>query len=504
MGAGQSGIKMKTYKVYEKKTIIYGTGSMGKILLENIPELNVEFFLDIRGDDIKDFQGYNVYSLHELSQLQLDCEDYVIIITIRNVFEHEEIARKLYELGFVNIIYKAKAILRDCNDLRMECVNEAYEELIVNREMPQYDVFSIIENDFVHKEENYVIQEDDIYITTFLFPELLFTNYLANSRWSRVNFASTYVLVDLYRAFDGAKDVEFEKAIDDYIVNFVLPEANKIGITTGEKWKRVTISTREKIYHEMNAKLVVDPLFFVRSCPTVQYLKNGCFSLISSGKNRVSFLIARGHKMIPVRVTKEDYNKYLNKDAAEELKQYLQDNRIFTLPVPIAHPYFYDYPTEATDYFEKWGIRVGNRLSTFIFSFNKSFDFSKITICDCLEDWGCLGRYLNMLGCVITRRKDKDGDIIKKIDNLFYLDSEKFYGNYHHYTAGLISSRNDSAILDEYLPKIDIFCFVLCENHKYDVIKKVKAEKFCLEGRVFSSIWGTDLVEGFIFCKNDG
>ena len=499
MGAGQG--RMKTYKVYEKKIIIYGTGSMGKVLLENVPELKVEFFLDMRGEDIEDFRGYAVHSLQELSQMQLECEDYVIIISIRNVFEHEEIARKLYEIGFTNIIYKAKAILRDYKDQRMECINEAYEELLVKRSMPKYDIFSLIDKDFVHKEENYVIQEDDQYITMFLLPELLFTNYLPDNRWSRVNFVSTYILVDLYCAFEGTKNIDFERAIEDYIINFVLPEANKIGITTGEKWKRITISTRKKIYYEMSVKLAVDPLFFVRSCPMAKYLGKGSFSLVSSGKNRVSFLIAKGQKMIPVKVTRDDYNTYLNKDVAEELKQYLQNNKIYTLPVPIEHPFFYEYPTEAVDYFEKWGSRIGKRLSEFISAGSKTFDFNEITICDCLEDWGSLGRYLNMLGCVLTRLENKDDDIIKRIDDLFYIDSEEFYNCNNHYTAGLISSRSSYAILKKCLPKIDAFCFVLCENHDYDVIEKIKAERFCLESRVFSSIWGENIVEGFIFYK---
>lgn len=499
MGEKQGKMKTKTYKLDERKAIIYGTGSMGKILLENVPELNVAFFLDIRGEEIEEFQGYAVYSLEELPQMQLNYEDYAVIITIRNVFEHENVARKIYEFGFTNIIYKAKAILKDYKDQRMECINEAYEALIIKRIMPKHDIFSLIEKDFVHKEENYIIQEDDKYITTFILPELLFTNYLQNNKWSRVNFVSTYILVDLYCAFEGNKDIDFEKTINDYIVDFVLPEADKIGIKTGEEWKRVTISTRKKVYHEMNSKLAVDPLFFVRSCPIVHYLKKGCFSLISSGKNRVSFLIAKGQKMIPIKMSREDYCTYINKNVAEDLKKSLQNDKIYNLPVPISHPYFYEYPIDAEDYYEKWGKIVGKRLSKYIVDSSEPFNFNRITICDCLGDWGSLGRYLSMLGCVLTRLNDKDDNIVRKIDNLFYINSEKFYTKYSHYTAGLISSNCNLEVIEEYLPKIEIFCFVLCENNDYEVIKKIEAENFHLESKPFSSIWGTSMIEGFVF-----
>jgi len=59
-----------------------------------------------------------------------------------------------------------------------------------------------------------------------------------------------------------------------------------------------------------------------------------------SGKHRAAFLIHKNKTFIPLALTREDYNKYLNDEVAQHLLQYILDNKMNELPYPLYHPYF--------------------------------------------------------------------------------------------------------------------------------------------------------------------
>lgn len=488
------------FKLNDKKIIIYATGPIAKILIEQIPELDVEFFIDLRGDEIDTFLNLPVYSMQQLSKLCINKEEHAIIISMRNVFEHDIVAKELFNLGFHHLIFKPLCVLEGCETSKNIQINAAYEDLITYKRMPQNEIPVIAHQDFIAAKRWDIISEADGFVTCYVRPELLFTNYLDN-KWSVTSFVSTFILVDLYKAFEGREEINYQSIVQEYINDFVLPEVKKIGIDTGYKWENVTIGTRLNVYQEMNSKMAKDYSFFVKNCPTVKYLSNGKFTLISSGKNRVSFLISKYIKYIPVKVSKEDYSRYLNSKEAEKLQYMLSQANIYKLPVPISHPYFYNYRAEAEDYFEKWVSKVGHIISRFICQKYKAYYFDQVTVCDMLDDWGTVGRHLQMLGCKVERTEEVHNVWSEQIDKLFYIESFKEINTLEHYTAIIISATENESKIKAYLKKAQVFCFVLCINNNYEIFETLVSEQFIHHKKIFISIWGNNVVEGFVFAK---
>ena len=100
------------YKLNEKKVIIYAAGTVGKLLLSILRKEGIEVhrFVDVRYEKIKELDGIKVESLEWLDTVT-NKNDYCVIVTVKNVFEHTEIAKKIFSYGFYNIIYKPISVL---------------------------------------------------------------------------------------------------------------------------------------------------------------------------------------------------------------------------------------------------------------------------------------------------------------------------------------------------------------------------------------------------------
>lgn len=399
---------MDSYYFREKKILIYGAGSLG-ITCHNIlrkANIQVAAYIDKRADTLKEYEGYKVYAVNELSEWK-DKDKYCIIIAIRNVFDHSQLALHFYKLGFRALIFKPTMVLKGMKNPVFDNISSAHDSLMIKFEAPDMPIM------YYEKEKIFEARYDlslacskEGFYKVHVPAELLFSNVIPRYLWTERNFVSNYVGVELYRAFQGVGDLS--QVIEKYVQRFALPGAIDMKVDVSGAWEEILIDSRLAVYNEMCDKMAIMPEFFVENCTTVSLRENGGFKLVASGKNRVSFLIARGYRYIPVMISKKDYEQAEQTAYVRKIEKYLETAEINELDVPIPHFYFYDYRYRIPQYVEQWQSLTGYCLAEQVYEFSHNYDFSQYCIVDYSTDHGSMSRFLSMLGFAVERRVTGD------------------------------------------------------------------------------------------------
>ncbi|MGN0739630.1 MAG: nucleoside-diphosphate sugar epimerase/dehydratase [Treponema sp.] len=420
---------MKSFPFDKKKLLIYGAGSIGlKMVNQNgiIPCA----FIDRRGDELKKFNGYDVYSVKQADELK-EKDSYCIIIAIRDVFSHSQIAMDFFNNGFKNLIFKPYSVLCGKINLSEELskISASYDSLTVQgidiiQIVPCYNgeiLFSFENKSLIR--QSFEGDDSSEFVRFYAPSELLFSNdlYDDSNLWTKRNFLSNYIAVDLYRALQEnsiQKNEEFERYVNLYAISGAI----RSGVNITGSWKNTVIETRVSAFNEMKSRLATDNNFFIKHCTTVSLLAPCRLQLIKSGKSRVSFLTALRMPYIPVLMRKDEYEKFLNEAVAKNIYEYICKANILKCTVPVPHPFFYELKAEIPDYAYLWESKVARILYDLSFERNKSFDTDWLTICDVSCDNGSISRYLKNLGFQIYRKKFSD-KFTFFLDRLFYMEN---------------------------------------------------------------------------------
>ena len=419
---------MKQFLLFQKKIFIYGAGSMGLKMLSQ-KNLAIEGFIDKRGDEVKEFNGYSVFSINAMKEF-LEKDSYCIIIAVRDVFSHSEIALDFLNAGFVNLIFKPHSVLNSKSDSSEEllAISDAYDSLTVQgldvvKEIPCYagEALFDFENASIIN-ENFEDETSSGMVRFYAPSELLFSNdlYDDSNLWTKCNFAANYIAVDLYRSVQEDSNGK-EKEFDRYVNLYAVPGAIRSGVNISGSWKNTVLKTRLSAFTEMKKRLAMDKEFFVKHCTTVSLLPPCRLQLIKSGKSRVSFLTALRVPFIPVMMQKKDYERYVNIDTAKTVYDFICRNKMTNTVVPIPHPYFYGFKTNIADYAYLWKSKVARILFDITYEKKQNFDTDWLSICDASDDNGSMSRYLKNLGFTISRKKKSD-EFTLLLDRLFSIE----------------------------------------------------------------------------------
>lgn len=478
---------------------------IGKRLAKQLSEQGyiITNFLDVRAREIVSLNGINVISLEE-AQLLDDKSNYVVFVAVKNVFQHTEIVVKLRNIGFNYVVFKPLTILQNCNvsdELRI--INSVYETVVEDEgyfkgKIPTCDGVNLVE-----MKDWGVIKELDNNIIAYVPVELLFTNINPdNEEWSEKNFLATYVALDMYRGINSRNSYNSTKLVNEYISKIALTGAKKMGLVVGEKWRQSVLAGRKDVYWHMKRKMSLQPDFFVDNCPYVTYKENR-FILMSSGKNRISFLIEEGYLYIPVEMSRKDYISYLNINKAKEIFTLIERKQceIFTA---IPHPFFYYMDSRAPGYVLGWLKKIGKIISRMDYFLTEKNDFQNIKIIDALDDQGCSSRFLSNLGCRVIRILTG----VMCIENLLYdlLKAEYIEqeDTDEDCDACLINSNvSNEKLIKKIVLKCNKLCFVqtIAEDEWLD--KYLKKNDFPLRYLIYEDFWGSDLVHGYVYIKKD-
>lgn len=484
----------------EKKILIYGAGSLGMRCngILKTAGIDVEAYIDKRADTFTECAGRKILRIEELNGFEHK-EEYCIIVAIRNVFEHSQLVLQFYDMGFRFFIYKPVTVLQGRANEVYESISRAYDCMMDRLLVPDEPVFQYEkEKIFTLKDGAQIACNREGYRKVYLSAELMFSNVLADSIWSERNFITSYIGVDLYRAFQAGGQ-KLNDSIENYVERFAKPGALENHLDVSGEWASILIGSRLAVYNEMCNRMAVSPAFFVDNCTTVEMRQNGGFRLTASGKNRVSFLISRGYRYIPVFIKREDYERSIRLECVQKLESYLEENAINELTVPIPHPYFMDFKYRIPQYVEQWQSRVGYILCEAIYRKEQGYCLEKYAVTDNSDDDGSMSRFLCMLGFDVER-KQEDSELVQMLDELQGVvfahrrQVEKIAYIYMNIGGGNV------IIEDEMLSKVQLF-FILEEDAAQDSVYSRYAEMFPYEKEILHALWMGRYVTGRVLSR---
>jgi len=448
---------------FKTNLVLYGAATMGMLTFRYLESVgyNIIAFIDKRAKEISEICGIPVYAPNSNFLLEGN-KECVIIITVKNVFSHEEIFDYLYELGYRKIIFKSYWELLGVGNETSRYLGDLFDNIVSKHILDGMDKVpyadgctEFIEHDFA------LIEEKNHMCTVYVPTELVFTNYgIKKGEWSDIPVLALYPHIQFFNFLSGEKKGNSENYLE-YCVQAALQVE---GVVITDAWKRNVISNRTEIFERMRMAIDIDPSFFIRNAAEAKWNKRGYFNLCS-GKHRVTFLISQGYNFVPLHISQSDYNAWMNRRVLNEFICYIKENRIYKLPFVVSHPMFYYFPSN----FNVQLYRIRNRLMEFITEQMKKrdgkIDFNSISILDCIEDRFLIVRILRKAGCKVFKNY-QDSELKRRINELLFindsLDNDK---RKYTYIFDESAEKEWKNVLDKYF-ELDYDYLILLSSSK--------------------------------------
>lgn len=429
--------------------VIYGAGGNCyhiKRLFENAG-FGIEAILDKRAEEIQEIEGTPVHTLEQFASMGGVKGSCVIIISIKNVFGHIDIARKLLEQGYHNIIYKPLPVLHGAHDEEWDSINDAYEMIVEKGDLAnlvERGIFCSRRGHMVEFKDELMVEEDGSHVLCWIPLELV-CNYDRDDAFGLLPMGAYYPLTDLYRYLFGYEMADEWKEIQENYFLYSADWVERSGNQFSGSLKKSMVSARVDVFGAMQKKADIDKEFFSRNAVSVKCKDKIRFYLSSSGRNRVSFLAARGSRFIPVHMSREDYAHWLNQRAFGALREYLDEQCINQLFTVVPHPMMVSYATETVDYASlfcmpviKEIFKALHRKSAYLRDGAYPYyqvdrkqyrqERDNLKVCAAIKDEGNMGRLLLLhgLGCIRVYEDERAAQLGGKLDELFYINDRNF------------------------------------------------------------------------------
>ena len=319
--------------------LLYGAASIGTIFHDILTSggYRIDGFMDSRAFEIRCFKNLPVWNPEDVPG---ELDEYVVIISVKNVFEHSSIAKGLVGHGFRNIIYRPLSVIRGNGTAEEKLLNAAFDSIERKKldDIPSSLPISCSLSG--HKFSNRAIICDEGEQLVARVPvKLIYTNLNVQDQsiWNDISIFNLKPHLALYSY--ASEEGDYPQAYVDFCIN----AAKAQGITITDSWIKNILRNRCMIYEEMSQNLELDPEFFIRNPPDVKWNKKGYFNL-SGGKHRASFFAFRKMRYMPVCMSKQDYQTWLNPTVLDIILPMM--SIIDSWPEPIPHPFFYDFPCD--------------------------------------------------------------------------------------------------------------------------------------------------------------
>lgn len=387
----------------DSDVIIYGAAALGTLVYRNIcSACRVVAFFDKRGDELEACMGLPVYQPEQAPFTREQRKQLVVVLAIKNIFEHEFLANRLMELGYERLIFKAadRSIFGKKGMVGLVEIGHVFDcivdgELDIGRDIPlSRRLFQVEWYDYalLRKEHEHVIAYIPVVdVSTNIYPD---PGYM----WNDVPVAALFPHLEFFGFLSGRADCNSDFYVDDFIT-YTAQRNSDYRVT--DRWKENVIQNRTMVYEQMNLAWELDRDFFVRNAPTAKFNLRGGFNL-TSGKHRSTFLAAKECRFIPLSISPDDYECYLNARNLQVLTDHVESLDGRPLPMPVIHPYFYYYPCAMQDAFYSILVRLMRFLGKYLYTEKGDPGFAQLRIMDISRHWRGLGLHLSRNGaCVV-------------------------------------------------------------------------------------------------------
>lgn len=338
------------------QVILYGAATTGAIIYQCFTEhgYRVAAFIDKRADEVDSYYGLPVFSMQEAKEFFAGTPDAVAVVAVKNVFEHEKIAKELWLAGCDRIIFRPYAVVNGEGESQDRMLNQAYDAILQGEfqcELHRIDGF-----DRAALKDQALICEDENGDVVANIPvcDVWTDDYEDKSIiWGDIPCLGLVPHIGLFRFFKGEENEEYE----EYIKFCRRAAEESGGIITSQKWENSVYKNRLDVFNHMQSAWEHNREFFVKNAVKAVYNEKGYFN-IRSGKHRMVFLIVMGSQYVPLRISKSDYNKWSDEKRAARIYELLDIYHKAELPCIPDSPFFYDYPCSTSDFYG----RLLNRL----------------------------------------------------------------------------------------------------------------------------------------------
>lgn len=258
----------KTFSITENThLVLYGAATMGTLYFKKFRSwnLSVTAFIDKRSDELEDFMGLPVFPI---DNDELDKKNIVVILAVKNVFEHSRIASKLQRASYEKIIFRPYSALNKSASDSETKLNDIYTLITESQDFNLKDYESIPVIDALLPEkltEHGIIKKDEKSVTFYLPITMLFCDKKGYELKHQYPILCLKPHINFCSFLLGKQDGEFYTYL-----NYCIKAAENIGtVKITDSWKKNVISNRSEVFLDMLHKYNVEPDFFINKAVNV-------------------------------------------------------------------------------------------------------------------------------------------------------------------------------------------------------------------------------------------
>jgi len=403
----------------ETRVLLYGAAHVGTQIYKRLSgQINIIAFLDKRADEIAEYMGLPVYApSSDIVGADIKTSS-VVVVCVKNIFEHEMIAQNLTDNGYKYIVFcpvnGSNATYRSGED--RDALTALYHALTEGGFTPPYAVpgaQGLFARSF---RDSAVINRADGVVTAYIPSVFCYNRSDKGGIIRDVPMLSLFPYFELFQYFDGepgagyASYAEFARIFAD--------ESGAFDKTSG--WMKNVIANRRMVFERMRVSSGLSPGFFIDQAVTADWNPAGGYFNLNSGKHRTVYLINRKSVYIPLKIKEEDYDSYNNTGAVAELCDYIINNNIAELPYPVWHPYFADMPYAPGGNFYNLLCAFTQWLSKSLYYDRRKTGYTGVSVYDETGVLAPFCRCLKKLGCTVDSRR-RTGRLDMIVDRLYHI-----------------------------------------------------------------------------------
>lgn len=488
-----------------REYVIYGAGSGGakiakKVLKENGKE--VKAFLDKKAASIQAIDDVPVFTVEEYSKQCTNKDNVVIIVTLKNPFLHSDVASILHKEGFYGLVYQPLTVLNDCGKEEELQVAKIHNSFLMELRFPERQCLPKTKGvqTKIFKDCLLISREDSKVLCNIPI-ELLF-NQTVRLAYADVSMPAMFPYVDFYESLLNKVTEEERVTAEQHFINYSCEYLKRQHMMLTAEKRKELVSTRRDIFEQMERSVDFDLTFFERTAPYVQAEKGIHFNLVSGGKNKISYQIAKGKKHLPVRMSETDYDRWVNQKALQRVKEYLTKNQNLKLFAPIPHPWLADLQSIVPNYSNMVLKTFGRIVMQQLYSVSM-MEYQKMTVVDacalqeecnkytfacCMRDEGTLYRYLKELG-IKAYQCEPQTELETLLNELMYVENRDTDNGVMSFRTAVFDGRMDKKLAEELAERVEDTIYLFDwenGNVKSDMLLEMG---FYIKKNMFCVVW---------------
>lgn len=409
--------------------IIYGYCKAGIEVYHRLSAAgyHISCFIDRKAPEFHNsciIEGANI-PICQLEECSFEESEPIVYIAVRNSVEQTNVAKTLWKHQFQKAIFFPMIEKNMKNHKSIESLRDFYihfttGKVEVNFPLPTLE--SLFGEDIFW--DHALIRREDEQVLAWVPMALLhfYTEEKGKSFTKKEKFVYEYWNKNVFRLkwlnelfrflIKGEGNLDYY----EFIEGSAAAENNlrKFSSTQNQLW----LTDRQKCVDFLMSGMNTEDGFLIQVAIPVQWNDGGYFN-ICDGSHRLAFLNSVDMQMVAVRLSLEDYKKWINYEALQNVLAFIRENEITSFETPIPHPWFYGCETRE----EKFGRTILKCVLEQLEELHLKNDFS---VLDTNPREGYYLQYFarteeagKIVGIV---RDEMQFELITQLNQLFYLD----------------------------------------------------------------------------------